>query len=187
MSCITRTPTFRLSFLGILHQYSKAYQKALPFPVTGTNPDRKVQMAKSAQQLVSYLRKSNYAGLIRPLPQGGGGLFKVCTCFVVSFLFLFPFRFQIQHQIQHMIQHNAKIADIHHLEMDCFTQREGPTQLLLQQKSRMPLAGLVYFYGNVTWTVMRGLFSTNQPTDLSRVYFFSPFNLILCLERVHKF
>ena len=30
-----------------------------------------------------------------------------------------------------------------------FTQREGPTQLLLQQKSRMPLAGLVYLYRNV--------------------------------------
>ncbi len=29
-----------------------------------------------------------------------------------------------------------------HLEKKCFTQREGPTQLLLQQKSRMPLARL---------------------------------------------
>ncbi len=32
----------------------------------------------------------------------------------------------------------------YYLEKNCFTQREGPTQLLLQQKSRLPLAGLVY-------------------------------------------
>ena len=31
------------------------------------------------------------------------------------------------------------------LEKLCFTQREGPTQLMLQPKSRMPLARLVYF------------------------------------------
>ncbi len=37
-------------------------------------------------------------------------------------------------------------AFFYYLEKNCKRQREGPTQLLLQQKSRMPLAGLVYFF-----------------------------------------
>ena len=39
-----------------------------------------------------------------------------------------------------------RLSVILFFEKDCFTQREGPTQLLLQQKSRMPLAGLVYLF-----------------------------------------
>ncbi len=44
----------------------------------------------------------------------------------------------------------------------CFTQREGPTQLLLQQKSRMTLAGLVY----LNETFGSGLITCMEKTEI---------------------
>ena len=40
----------------------------------------------------------------------------------------------------------VKISGFRFEPFDFLAQRERPTQLLLQQKSTMPLAGLVYFY-----------------------------------------
>ncbi len=41
---------------------------------------------------------------------------------------------------------DVSTVSFYYLGKDSLTEREGPTQLLLQQKSRMPLAGLVYLY-----------------------------------------
>ncbi len=50
----------------------------------------------------------------------------------------------------------------HYWENDCSTQREGPTQILLQQKSRMPLAGLVYLIEKLQYNLNQIPYNLNS-------------------------